>query len=54
MFEKIWKDIGENQEETMPADKFRRYRTETGKKGRNKGTACANIQSEKHVEICGG
>ena len=44
--EKVWKDIGGNQEEVLSIEKFAGYKTEVKEKIRNKGKASAKKQGE--------
>ena len=45
--EKVWRDVGGNQEEVMSAEKFGRYKTEVeGRTDRKKGKASAKKQGE--------
>ena len=53
--EKVWKDIGGNQEEMMSAGKFGRYKAEVEERiERRERLALRNkVESEKHLEIYG-
>ena len=53
--EKVWKDIGGNQEEVMSAGKFGKYKAEVEETiERRERLALRNkVESEKHLEIYG-
>ena len=54
--EKVWKDIGGNQEEVMSAGKFGRYKAEVEEiiKRRERPALRNKVESGKHLEIYGG
>ena len=53
--EKVWKDIGGNQEEMMPPDKFGRYTAGVEERiDRGRLSLRNKVKSEKHSEIYGG
>ena len=56
VIEKVWKDIGELQEEMMPAEKFGRYEAEVEKRmeRRKRLELRNNVRQEERLEICGG
>ena len=55
MVEKIWKDVGGNQEKVMSAEKFGRYKADVEERiERRERLALRNrVKSETHLEIYG-
>ena len=54
--EKVWKDIGGNQEEVMSAGKFLKYKAEVEEmiERRERLAPRNKVESEKHLEMYGG